>query len=853
MGPDDQTLHPGIQLVTEIPFQILGEDEAGAGQAFLLSNAGGNGLAAVVHAKQDGAINNGELPTGRSLFLLHRADAAETDTVGEILLTYKNGKTKTIYVTGKDFDTTYPDEKSIPLSFPVLVNDADTGFRVTKYDIELGQISAITITATDSLVWEVAAATVSYDKVYRHTRDAKPLEASPDWKPMTYSKDVEPGSALDFSCYLDAPAGKYGPVIAKGPHLYFQNRPETPVHFLGTNLCSGSMYLSHEWAIRLADRFASLGFNSVRMHHYDNSLTDLNNSTIIVPEQMEKWDFLVSEFKKRGIYVTIDIFVSRYVRRNEIPDLDYKIKTFDEYKALVWISDPVYENWKTFTRNLLTHVNPYTGLSIAEDPVYMSISLVNEDNIYNECHLTPGIEEMYNKKYDEWMAEKGLEKPEDELAAQVQFNTFLYDIYFKRYQQMTAYLKELGANQIITDQNHQINPFLQQMRNRYDYVDCHGYWAHPWFPNHDWNLPAKTHHESAIVEGGWLPWQLCASRLLDKPFFVTEFDFCRPNRKRAEGPILQAACACLQDWDAMYQFAYAHGEASVFEDGRTRHFMDLSTDPLKHLAYRVCALIFLNSNAKPASSTLAVTLSPDKMLPLAPGFPYNLGVAGRMIRVGTITSDKPLPEGTVAVVDFDGSYHGSGLPIIPADENICQALADKGIVQTGTYDRENGVVISENLQMKQNMKQETFSFSSDLCEALIMPEGHSLTSNLLSATVEKGRAVIALASCDKRPLKESARMLILHLTDIGPSNMYFSDEEQRMMETWGTTPFLGKFGISRITVKATPGDYRLFALNTAGQRINECGFTQDADGVISFTANTFEFEEPVMAYELVAE
>lgn len=45
-------------------------------------------------------------------------------------------------------------------------------------------------------------------------------KAGKDWKAFTYRRDVLPGSALDFSARLNAPAGKYGPVIA-GPDGQF--------------------------------------------------------------------------------------------------------------------------------------------------------------------------------------------------------------------------------------------------------------------------------------------------------------------------------------------------------------------------------------------------------------------------------------------------------------------------------------------------------------------------------------------------------------------------------------------------------------------------------------------------------
>ena len=61
---------------------------------------------------------------------------------------------------------------------------------------------------------------------------------------------------------------------------------------------------------------ARFGYNTLRYHHHENRLikNDPNDSTIIDPEKMDQFDYLFAALKKRGIYFTTDVYVSRDVR-----------------------------------------------------------------------------------------------------------------------------------------------------------------------------------------------------------------------------------------------------------------------------------------------------------------------------------------------------------------------------------------------------------------------------------------------------------------------------------------------------------------------------------------------------------
>ena len=72
---------------------------------------------------------------------------------------------------------------------------------------------------------------------------------------------------LDYSHLLDAPAGKHGFVEAKNGHLYFEDGERA--RFLGFNVAARSNTPDHETADKMAERFASMGVNLIRLHAAD--------------------------------------------------------------------------------------------------------------------------------------------------------------------------------------------------------------------------------------------------------------------------------------------------------------------------------------------------------------------------------------------------------------------------------------------------------------------------------------------------------------------------------------------------------------------------------------------------------
>ena len=104
--------------------------------------------------------------------------------------------------------------------------------------------------------------------------------------------------------------------------------------------------------------------------------------------------------------------------------------------------------------------------------------------------------------------------------------------------------------------------------------------------------------------------------------------------------------------------------------------------------------------------------------------------------------------------------------------------------------------------------------------------------------LQDNSATIWASSLDGRPLVESRRILVSHLTDLCNEGQTFEDATFRVLLKWGHLPHLVRAGRTEISLALRPADFTVYALDTAGRRVREVPHTRDlTSGRISFTAN----------------
>ena len=91
-----------------------------------------------------------------------------------------------------------------------------------------------------------------------------------------------------------------------------------------------------------------------------------------------------------------------------------------------------------------------------------------------------------------------------------------------------------------------------------------------------------------------------ALRFFDRPFTISEWNYCGPGRFRGLGGIATGAEAALQDWSALWRFAWAHGVSGVTNpEQKGLGPFDVANDPLQRASDLACVFLFLRGDLAP--------------------------------------------------------------------------------------------------------------------------------------------------------------------------------------------------------------------------------------------------------------
>jgi hypothetical protein len=157
------------------------------------------------------------------------------------------------------------------------------------------------------------------------------------------------------------------------------------VRFLGVNFCFGANFPTHAEADVVAERLARFGINMVRLHHMDSraypgGIFAAPGSDELSVEGMDRLDYLVGALKKNGVYVDLNLHVSRsYTRTHRLPGAE----TAPGMDKMIDLFDPgLIEGDRRYARALLTHVNAYTGKAFAEEPAVGIVEINNENTFF---------------------------------------------------------------------------------------------------------------------------------------------------------------------------------------------------------------------------------------------------------------------------------------------------------------------------------------------------------------------------------------------------------------------------------------------------------------------------------------
>ena len=609
-----------------------------------------------------------------------------------------------------------------------------------------------------------------------------------DWVRLDFQRDVEPGSALDFSDQRlqDAPAGKHGWLKAVGGHFEFEDLPGVEQRFYGVNLCFSANYPDHGVADRLVDRLVRSGYNAVRIHHHDGMWAeayaarttggaspksqdtghksqvasqdlrpeDLRPATVggKSPDDIDRLDYLLAKCFERGIYATTDLYVSRKAPWRDVGiDRDGTLNQ-NLYKTYVGIHDGAFADWCRWTHAFLEHVNPYTGRAYKNEPGLPLISLLNEGILGMGWDATgKATDPFVRTAWEEYGGEGATPSPDSK-----DFARFDEWVQRRTFERCAAFVRSLGCRALLTnDNNGRLHGEGEGCTPLFDYVDSHFYVDHPTFIDKPWTLPSKCGNDNlikadkpAIFHRGW-------AKDASKPYTISEWNIAHPGVYRGMGGILTGALAAEQEWDGLWRFAYSHSRDNLVGGQNCSGFFDCVADPLIAASDRASVCLFLRGDAGPGS------LSLDKN------------------------------RGSMAVVT----------------PRTCGGFAESGRIDAGPLSFE---IAGHDVPSFQD--NSATNHSSLFTHHSSLRGGHDVPTTLWAS------------SLDGEPLERSRRILLVHLTDVQGEGAQFADEARRILLQWGKAPLV-RTGAANVELRLSPEGGAeatpptVWALDTAGRRI----------------------------------
>ena len=379
------------------------------------------------------------------------------------------------------------------------------------------------------------------------------------------------GSSLDFSKYLDAPAGKHGNVTSKDEDFVFSDG--TKISFWGTNIVGSACFPEKSMADNLACMIARCGLNLVRMSELDKHIFK-DDYTSFDENKIDKLCYFISALKENGIYTYL----------SPISDERFKVKGFYD--------DNLIKIQKNYLKQLLTYKNPYTNLEIGKDSAIAMLELMDSNSMF-ALKSSNGIfgigdyeqKSVINKKYNEFLRNKygndstlrkayqseydlhsnellsdnsiklsvGWQTEIYSEAKQKDIREFMSEIQFEYYQKMKECISQCNSSILTTANSNPANELYTSdsySNSKTDFIAKNALASVP-----------KSHSE--LIENGSIIGDLdsmlkdrnvgffdglLGARVLGKPYLISSYGVAQPNPYQSESILMMAAIGGQQNW-----------------------------------------------------------------------------------------------------------------------------------------------------------------------------------------------------------------------------------------------------------------------------------------------------------------
>ncbi|RZF60739.1 hypothetical protein EWE75_21455 [Sphingomonas populi] len=621
---------------------------------------------------------------------------------------------------------------------------------------------------------------------------ASPVAPAPymdgEWVTVTdHSLEIEAGSPLDFSSI--APRLPDSRMTISGEKLTFRG-VSLPLNCAtlapGFSDTAGSGFPDHQTAQRYAEQLVRHGYNIVRFHFIDALLMREGKADFAFnPEELDRFQFFVSELKKRGVHWVTDILSSQNAALGNV--FPHRWSENRGMLKRIFFEPAALNHWQELAHQILNTRNPYTGTTLAQDSHTAALVLVNEPDLDFQMELENNFKDKPIPSFykDAYLRGTSVANQTNRIPFTSQengesmekFQRFLVKRQIDVLANMSNTIRRLGYDGAYTSFNAWKRYNETPIKRLLPIVDSHNY-------EHDQVAlgigPGVTMRSSSSFSdlGRYLT-LASSTRQFGKPFIVTEHDQEFWNSRRFEAGLFSPTLASIQGWNFICR--HADGPIDLAYDGQGVRKSAINPagtglDPVARAGETLTALLLLRREIAPAQGAVRLQLSDDEALRDGGRrqLPNDLSPLAWVARLGLVNDRRSAPAVGVDQSLASDPDHDSMPPEISSrTSSLLGKLRLVGAVPKGNQtDPAIGQWQSPSRQVLLRAKNNELQVSTQFTSARAgNPIVQPVTIGPVRYIQSDSPALVALSALDGRPLAESGRILVILSADARNSGM----------------------------------------------------------------------------------
>ena len=855
---------------------------------------------------------SGSNTEGRYLYILHTScwnQEAQGTPIGsiEVMLEDGSGTCRDIKAGTDVTDWWNPGSCENAMTvFKKINKSSEVGIFLSKINLASRdvKVKSVKFTSNDKVVWIVLGATISSKDL-----DLRPgkivFKAGNGWKVVDMSDvQVKKDSALDLSSILEkGPAGQHGRVMVSNKgFMAFEKSPDVPRRFFGFNglfhtlrkLEGATPEITKERIRKYAELVRIQGYDIIRPLVLEIYLMEgaKEEDGKFNPIKLDNVDFLISELKKNGVYTYLTVGAYRGGMKDPWNFSDSQ-KT-GHYMARMYIGEEkIRKNWKAVAENMLSHVNPYTGVAWKDEAAIACVEFYNEQEIglMRLTRIDAETKKLYDTKWRAWLLAKykSCEKVSEaldnkKLKDQSEFDKYgipgdVSSIQEPAVNELGLFMRDLSRDQMEWCENIVRKAGYKGLISQFNFskhmldsairwetsplISMNTYFCHP----SEFSRPGSKCSQTSSAGQAASYWRDANSvRFADRPLFITEHNHAFWNRYQHEDGLVFASLSSFQGFAELT----VHEDAVALEVTEPNIDFSIARSPVGRGNEFVAACLFRRADVKEAQHRVELQIplsyitvdsngnravnTDQSKIALLTGFSVSFPELKRAVKSEPKKAD-------LAILPVGGAEVKTGSMFADVVESkdssfsldkFTALLREKSILpKSNISDPANGIFQNETGEITFRTQENLIKVITPRTEGVSLEAGKSEKLGFLSVESSSEPASVTICSVDGKDLSDSLRMVLVYSTEIANTDMELS-EDRVTMRNGGKLPILMKTGKLKASFKCkSPEKMELYALKIDGTRKDKIPLKVSGSSIeIDIDTETLK-EGPSVFFELV--